>query len=141
MRTAQGGGARWGLLALVAGLSWVAWSQAGCRGEAVRDDSVAVEPQSDGDAAASPGEATSDAQEPARPACSAPALAAPAWFDDAVGYEIFVRSFADSDGDGVGDLRGLTGKLGYLRDVLGVDLLWLMPITESPSYHGYDTTD
>jgi len=68
-------------------------------------------------------------------------VAAPRWVDYAVGYEIFVRSFADSDGDGVGDLRGLTGKLDYLKDELGVDLLWLMPITESPSYHGYDTTD
>jgi glycosidase len=63
-------------------------------------------------------------------------------------YEIFVRSFADSDGDGVGDLRGLTAKLDYLNDGdpetdtdLGVQGVWLMPIFPSPSYHGYDVTD
>ncbi|KEO82302.1 alpha-amylase family glycosyl hydrolase [Tumebacillus flagellatus] len=55
-------------------------------------------------------------------------------------YEVFVRSFADSNGDGVGDLKGLTQKLDYLQD-LGVEGLWLMPINASPSYHGYDTTD
>jgi len=55
-------------------------------------------------------------------------------------YEVFVRSFADSDGDGVGDLRGLTAHLDYLEK-LGVDAVWLMPIFPSPSYHGYDVTD
>ncbi|MFY9820412.1 MAG: alpha-amylase family glycosyl hydrolase [Thermoanaerobaculia bacterium] len=62
------------------------------------------------------------------------------WARGAVFYEIFVRSFADSDGDGIGDLKGLTGKLDYLKD-LGVDALWLMPVFVSPSYHGYDTID
>lgn len=55
-------------------------------------------------------------------------------------YEIFVRSFQDSDGDGIGDLRGLTERLEYLG-ALGVDGIWLMPIHPSPSYHGYDVTD
>ncbi|MBE6023075.1 MAG: DUF3459 domain-containing protein [Cellulosilyticum sp.] len=55
-------------------------------------------------------------------------------------YEIFVRAFADSDGDGIGDFNGLTSKLDYLKD-LGVDGLWLMPINTSPSYHGYDVID
>lgn len=55
-------------------------------------------------------------------------------------YEIFVRSFADSDGDGIGDLNGVTQKLDYLKE-LGVDGIWLMPIQPSPSYHGYDVTD
>ena len=55
-------------------------------------------------------------------------------------YEIFVRSFYDSDGDRVGDLKGITEKLDYLRD-LGVGGIWLMPIHPSPSYHGYDVTD
>lgn len=55
-------------------------------------------------------------------------------------YEIFVRSFADSDGDGVGDFNGVTAKLDYLKD-LGIDGIWLMPVNESDSYHGYDVTD
>lgn len=55
-------------------------------------------------------------------------------------YEIFVRSFADSDGDGTGDLNGITAKLDYLAG-LGVTGLWLTPINPSPSYHGYDVTD
>ena len=55
-------------------------------------------------------------------------------------YEVFVRSFYDSNGDGIGDLRGLTQKLDYISG-LGVDCVWLMPVAESPSYHGYDVTD
>ena len=58
----------------------------------------------------------------------------------AVYYEIFVRSFQDSDGDGIGDLRGVIDRLDYLDD-LGIDGLWLMPIHPSGSYHGYDVTD
>ena len=70
------------------------------------------------------------------------------WWNDAVFYEIFVRSFYDSDGDGIGDFNGITSKLDYLNDGdpntntdLGVTALWLMPINPSPSYHGYDVTD
>lgn len=70
------------------------------------------------------------------------------WWNDAVFYEIFVRSFYDSDGDGVGDFNGITAKLDYLNDGnpstntdLGVTGIWLMPIFPSPSYHGYDVTD
>ncbi len=55
-------------------------------------------------------------------------------------YEIFVRSFADSDGDGIGDLNGVTEKLDYLQE-LGIDGIWLMPITASDTYHGYSVTD
>ena len=55
-------------------------------------------------------------------------------------YEIFVRSFYDSDGDGIGDLNGVAEKLDYLKD-LGVENIWLMPFNESPSYHGYDVED
>ena len=69
-------------------------------------------------------------------------------WNDRTWYEVFVRSFADSDGDGIGDLRGLTSKLDYLNDGdpattddLGIGGLWLMPIAEAASYHGYDVTD
>ncbi|MGG3839542.1 alpha-amylase family glycosyl hydrolase [Paenibacillus thiaminolyticus] len=55
-------------------------------------------------------------------------------------YEIFIRSFHDSDGDGIGDLRGVIERLDYLQD-LGIKGIWLMPIHPSPSYHGYDVTD
>ncbi|MCR4622766.1 MAG: alpha-amylase [Clostridiales bacterium] len=55
-------------------------------------------------------------------------------------YEIFVYSFSDSDGDGIGDLNGLRNKLDYL-EYLGVDGIWLMPVSPSPSYHKYDVTD
>lgn len=63
-------------------------------------------------------------------------------------YEIFVRSFYDSDGDGIGDFKGITAKLDYLNDGdpnttedLGINGIWLMPINPSPSYHGYDVSD
>jgi alpha-amylase len=62
------------------------------------------------------------------------------WWNDTVFYEIFVRSFYDSNGDGIGDFNGITQKLDYLQG-LGVTGLWLMPIYPSPSYHGYDATD
>ncbi|WP_195985114.1 alpha-amylase family glycosyl hydrolase [Clostridium sp. D33t1_170424_F3] len=55
-------------------------------------------------------------------------------------YEIFVRAFCDSDGDGIGDFNGLASKMDYLQD-LGITGIWLMPVTESGSYHGYDTVD
>jgi alpha-amylase len=55
-------------------------------------------------------------------------------------YNLFVRSFADSDGDGIGDLNGITENLDYLVD-LGITALWLLPIHPSPSYHGYNVID
>ncbi|WP_345247841.1 alpha-amylase family glycosyl hydrolase [Nibrella saemangeumensis] len=57
-----------------------------------------------------------------------------------VHYEIFVRAFCDSNGDGIGDLNGVTSKLDYLKD-LGVSAIWLMPVNPSPTYHKYDVTD
>ena len=60
--------------------------------------------------------------------------------ENGVYYEIFVRSFADSDEDGIGDFKGITDKLSYLHD-LGITGLWLMPIHPSSSYHGYDVED
>ena len=62
------------------------------------------------------------------------------WWRDAVFYELFVRSFYDSNGDGIGDFNGITAKLDYLQS-LGINAIWLMPIYPSPSYHGYDVTD
>jgi alpha-glucosidase len=63
------------------------------------------------------------------------------WWRDAVFYEIYVRSFADSNGDGVGDLPGITAKLPYLR-ALGVEAVWLTPFYPSPGVdHGYDVSD
>ena len=70
------------------------------------------------------------------------------WWSDAIFYQIFVRSFYDSNGDGIGDFNGITEKLDYLNDGdpktttdLGISGIWLMPINPSPSYHGYDVTD
>jgi alpha-glucosidase len=63
------------------------------------------------------------------------------WWRGAVGYEIYVRSFADGDGDGVGDLRGARTKLAHL-EALGIDLVWLTPFYRSPQRdHGYDVSD
>jgi len=65
----------------------------------------------------------------------------PLWYKDAIIYELHVRAFHDSDGDGVGDFRGLTGKLDYLQD-LGVNALWLLPFYPSPlKDDGYDISD
>jgi alpha-amylase len=71
-----------------------------------------------------------------------PIARAPAqgWWSNGVCYEVFVRSFFDSNGDGLGDFPGLTLKLDYIKG-LGVNCIWLMPVMQSPSYHGYDTTD
>jgi alpha-amylase len=78
----------------------------------------------------------------------APLVAQTYWWNDAVFYEVFVRSFYDKSGDGKGDFKGLTEKLDYLNDGdpntktdLGITGIWLMPISASPSYHGYDVTN
>ena len=79
-----------------------------------------------------------------RQGCYRNPVASPQWWHTRVGYQIFVRSFRDSDGDGTGDLEGLQSRLNYLSDEeegLGADLVWLMPILQSPSYHGYDVED
>lgn len=87
-------------------------------------------------------------------ACCAPLLSAQgprvdaAWLSGATCYQVFVRSFSDSDGDGIGDLTGLTDRLDYINDgnprstrSLGARCIWLMPVMESPGYHGYDVSD
>lgn len=63
-----------------------------------------------------------------------------AWWHSTIFYEIWPRSFHDSDGDGSGDFQGMTNKLDYLVN-LGVTGIWLTPVFEAPSYHGYDFQD
>ncbi|MCD6570807.1 MAG: alpha-glucosidase [Deltaproteobacteria bacterium] len=70
----------------------------------------------------------------------------PKWFKDAVVYQIYPRSFLDTNGDGIGDLNGITEKLDYLNDgtpnSLGIDAIWITPLYPSPQYDfGYDVMD
>ena len=68
-------------------------------------------------------------------------MEARAWWKEAVVYQIYPRSFADSNGDGIGDLNGITQHLDYLKD-LGVDVIWISPFYPSPNYdNGYDISD
>jgi alpha-amylase len=85
---------------------------------------------------------------PTRQAATRVAPNPTAWWRNGVCYEVFVRSFYDSDGDGIGDLRGLTARLDHINDgnpqsthSLGANCIWLMPIDKAMSYHGYDVVD
>ena len=63
------------------------------------------------------------------------------WWKESVVYQIYPRSFKDSNGDGIGDLNGITEKLDYLTE-LGVDVIWLSPVYQSPGDdNGYDISD
>lgn len=63
------------------------------------------------------------------------------WWQEAVVYQVYPRSFMDSDGDGIGDLQGIIGKLDYLAE-LGINVIWLSPVYQSPNYdNGYDISD
>ncbi len=63
------------------------------------------------------------------------------WWKESVAYQVYPRSFMDSNGDGIGDLKGLTSKLDYLKD-LGIDVIWLSPMYKSPNDdNGYDISD
>lgn len=64
----------------------------------------------------------------------------PEWAETTTFYQLFVRSFADSNDDGIGDFQGITENLDYLKD-LGIGGIWLMPMMESTTYHGYDVVD
>ncbi len=110
---------------------------------------VACSPSASGSPIASPG-SSADPPASSNPTVAAcvpaaisgtdrPADPQPAWADR-TWYEVFVRSFSDSDGDGIGDFAGLTAKLDYLKD-LGIGGVWLMPVAKAASYHGYDVTD
>ena len=64
-----------------------------------------------------------------------------AWWQDTVIYEVYPRSFKDSNGDGIGDLNGITSKLDYLQN-LGIDAIWITPCFPSPQVDfGYDVSD
>ena len=87
------------------------------------------------------GETAAGFPEKDRAAEAARLLAGPEWYRHAIFYEVYVRSLQDSNGDGIGDLPGLTSRLDDLR-ALGVDALWLMPIMASPfADSGYDVAD
>ena len=63
------------------------------------------------------------------------------WWKEAVVYQIYPRSFMDSNGDGIGDIQGIISKLDYLKE-LGIDCLWICPIYNSPNDdNGYDISD
>jgi oligo-1,6-glucosidase len=65
----------------------------------------------------------------------------PAWWKEVVVYQVYPRSFKDTDGDGIGDLRGVTSRLDYIKS-LGVDVVWLNPVYQSPNDdNGYDISD
>ena len=63
------------------------------------------------------------------------------WWQDKIVYQIYPKSFQDTNGDGIGDLRGILDRLDYLKE-LGVDLIWLSPVYQSPFVdQGYDISD
>ena len=63
------------------------------------------------------------------------------WWHDKIACQLYPKSYQDSDGDGIGDLNGITGKLDYLKE-LGIDVIWLSPVYKSPNDdNGYDISD
>jgi glycosidase len=136
------------LLLLITCLALSACGQPAAQQPEATSTGATVEPATPG----APPTPTLDLPTPPPRITPAPAPAAapiPAgWWDSSVCYEIFVRSFYDSDGDGIGDFNGLIEKLDYINDGdpntvndLGVNCIWLMPISDATSYHGYDVID
>jgi oligo-1,6-glucosidase len=81
------------------------------------------------------------APEPVAPAAAAAVAPRRAWWKEAVVYQVYPRSFKDTDGDGVGDLRGIISQLDYIKS-LGVDVVWINPVYQSPNDdNGYDISD
>ena len=69
-------------------------------------------------------------------------MAQKSWWQTGVTYQIYPRSYMDSNGDGIGDLKGIQQKLDYLKDIVGVDAVWISPIYPSPMHDfGYDVAD
>lgn len=102
---------------------------------------VNVEPDAPNPPVPAPDAATPDLAAPAAAEPAASGSSEPPWWKSAVFYQIYPRSFADSDGDGIGDLRGILGRLDHLAG-LGVDCVWLSPIFDSPGEDGgYDIRD
>ncbi|MHB8958764.1 MAG: alpha-amylase family glycosyl hydrolase [Candidatus Limnocylindrales bacterium] len=122
---------------------------AGCGTPAVPSTAGGSAPPPSSATAPAPSRASSPSPSATAGSACAPATTPPTYdWNNRVWYEAFVRSFADGNGDGIGDFRGLTAKLDYLNDGnpattsdLGVTGIWLMPIFEAASYHGYDVID
>ncbi|MFM7201031.1 MAG: alpha-amylase family glycosyl hydrolase, partial [Myxococcota bacterium] len=143
---------RWSSALILASLLACATTRSTLSGSSTPSGSPSSSGSSSPSAAASTPSARAENTRPAPASLSAEAFRAlpyeKRWYSNAVMYEVMVRSFSDSNGDGIGDLRGLTTKLDYLNtgdpsstSDLKVDALWLMPLFKAPSYHGYDTTD
>ncbi|MFM6852831.1 MAG: alpha-amylase family glycosyl hydrolase, partial [Sphingopyxis sp.] len=127
----------------------VPWCGAMCRamalaamlaGGAVCSGAAAAQPMA-APIAVQPTTPQSTTPQPAAPLASTPVNATAPWWAHATIYEIYPRSFQDSDGDGVGDLNGVTSRLDYLQS-LGVDAIWITPFFPSPNADfGYDIAD
>ena len=105
-------------------------------------------PSGSGQSTDAPGQTTEPAAPAGELALSVPAGVVPAADNNRIFYEIFVGSFSDSNGDGIGDLRGIINRMDYLNDgddssgkSLGIEGIWLTPIFKSGSYHKYDVND
>lgn len=139
----------------MAGMMAVVLALGGCGGAG--NSGAAAEGDAQGVASAEAADSTAAGQEPGAGQADAETSASEPWEDFPLQviddnyrtyYEVFVYSFCDSDGDGVGDLQGLISRLDYINDGddstdtdLGCNGIWLMPVNPSPTYHKYDVAD